>query len=277
MPIAGGIHLALSRGKKANCSVVQIFTKNQMRWESPPLQDREVEIFLREKRNFFRVFAHSSYLLNLASPDSTLFKKSVSSLAEEMKRCEKLGITMLVLHPGSHRGRGEKFGIERISTGLKETYSIVGDTNVSILLETMAGQGDTLGYKFEHLRDIIAKTGELENLIGVCLDTCHIFSAGYNFTDEKSYARLKEEISKTVGLNRIKVIHLNDSKTELGSRRDRHEHIGQGKIGVKGFYFIITDPDLRNIPMNLETPKGKEFEEDRENLAVLRKLRSSTL
>ncbi len=277
MPIAGGIHLSLYRGKKANCSVVQIFTKNQMQWKSPPLRDREVEIFLKEKKNFFEVFAHSSYLLNLASPDDNLFKKSINSLAEDIKRCEKLGISMLVLHPGSHRGKGEKFGIERLATGLIETYQIVGNEKVSILLETMAGQGYTLGYKFEHLRDIIEKTGKLEKTLGVCLDTCHIFAAGYNFRDETNYARLKAQIKKTVGLNRIRAIHLNDSKTELGSNRDRHQHIGKGEIGPIGFKLIVTDPDFRNIPMNLETPKGKDFREDKENLRVLRTLRSSGL
>ncbi len=274
MPIAGGIHLALERGEKANCRVVQIFTKNQMQWATPPLRDREVETFLGDKINFFAVFAHSSYLLNLASPDNTLFNRSVNALAEDINRCKRLGIDMIVLHPGSHRGKGERFGIERVALGLKAVYDRVGDTKVSVLLETMAGQGATLGDRLEHLRDILDKIGELNKTIGVCLDTCHIFSAGYDFRTSESYNRLKQLIDNTFGLSKIRVIHLNDSKKPMGSHIDRHEHIGKGEIGPRGFQLFLTDPDFKDIPMCLETPKGKDLSEDITNLSFLRQLRS---
>lgn len=274
MSIAGSIDLALDRGKKAECSVVQIFTKNQAQWASRPLTDAEIESFRLKKQNFFSVFAHSSYLINLASPDSVLLSKSVNALAEELKRCSVLGINKLVLHPGSYIRGTETEGIHRIAKALKKVFDIFTEGDVTILLETTAGQGTAIGYRFEHLRDILAETYSYGEQIGICIDTCHIFAAGYNFSTPVLYDRLKKYFNATVGLSKLGAIHINDSKKALGSRVDRHEHIGRGMIGLESFRSILTDPDLRNIPMSLETPKGKDMEEDRINLSLLRRLRA---
>ncbi len=273
MSIAGGVHLALERGKQTGCNVVQIFTKNQTRWSSPPLKEDTAEKFLRLKENFFSVFAHASYLINLASPDIDLSLKSIDALIDEMARCGKLGITMLVVHPGSYTTGTETEGIRRIAESLIEVYDRSENQEVSILLETTAGQGTSIGYKFEHLRDILAETEKYSCKIGICIDTCHIFAAGYNFSDLSLYNRLTDKFNNIVGLTKLRAVHLNDSKKTCGSRIDRHEHIGKGMIGLNGFKHLLTDSRLRNIPMCLETPKGKDMHEDAVNLAVLRSLR----
>ncbi len=272
MSIAGGVHRALERGLSAGCNVVQIFTKNQTRWSSPPLKDEDVEKFLKLKLKFFSVFAHASYLINLASPDNELYLKSVNNLTEELRRCQALGINMIILHPGFHKGSGEKEGIRRIARGIKDVYNHAVLDDVEILLETTSGQGTALGSRFEHLRDIIADLPD-DYKIGACLDTCHIFSAGYDIRDESSYSRTWIEFDLKIGLSRLKAIHLNDSKKDLGSARDRHEHIGKGKIGLSGFRLLVTDARFRLVPMSLETPKGPDLKEDRINLSVLRSLR----
>lgn len=274
MSIAGGIDRALDRGKKSECSVVQIFTKNQSQWAARPLDDVEIERFRSLKQKFFSVFAHSSYLINLASPDTILSAKSIRALADELKRCSTLEIGKLVVHPGSYITGNETDGVHRIAASIKKVFDIFTEGNVAILLETTAGQGTSLGYRFEHLRDILAETEQYSELLGICIDTCHIFAAGYNFSTPSLYNELKKHFISTVGLSKLGAIHINDSKKGLGSRIDRHEHIGKGMIGLESFRNILTDPDLRNIPMCLETPKGKDMEEDRTNLSVLRELRS---
>jgi len=275
MSIAGGVDLALDRGRKAECSVVQIFTKNQTQWNSRPLNETAVERFRFLKHSFFSVFAHASYLINLASPAPDLSAKSAAALADEIKRCSRLGIDRLVVHPGSFITGDEAGGIHRIAESLKRAFDLSAECHVSILLETTAGQGTSIGYRFEHLRDILAEAEQYSGLLGVCIDTCHIFAAGYNFSTPSLYDELKEDFILKIGLSRLGAVHINDSKRGLGSRIDRHEHIGRGMIGLESFKSILTDPDLHSIPMCLETPKGKEMEEDRKNLCVLRGLRSN--
>ncbi len=274
MPIAGGIQLSLERGKRATCSVVQIFTRNQMQWKAPPLKEEEVEAFKRMKKSFFSVYAHASYLINLASPEDELYHKSIDALVLELERCRTLELPLLVIHPGSHRGSGETSGIERIARAIREAYDRFSESTVTLLLETTSGQGNIIGYRFEHLRDIIASSGEVSDNIGICIDTCHIFAAGYPFSTPDEYERLIATVARTVGIERVMAIHTNDSVEDLGSHRDRHQHIGKGKIGLDAFRNILTDPFFGRIPMNLETPKGKDMREDIDNLSLLRKLRS---
>lgn len=274
MSIAGGVYKALERGKYIGCNVVQIFTKNQTRWSSPPLKAEDIELFIKLKPHFFSVFAHASYLINLASPDRAVYRKSVNNLAEELMRCHSLRITMLVLHPGSHMGDGESKGIMRVVQGIQASYAQSRAYEVEILLETTSGQGTSLGSRFEHLRDIMGELVSRKYNIDICLDTCHIFSAGYDIRDPESYTRTWQEFDARLGMPRLKAIHLNDSKRGPGSRIDRHEHIGQGEIGLQGFKLILNDPALSSIPMSLETPKGPDLKDDIENLSLLRSLRS---
>ena len=273
MSIAGGIHKALERGRSAGCHAVQIFTKNQTRWACPPLKHQEVEIFHSLKSEFYSVFVHASYLINLASPDEELFFKSVRSLAVELDRCRILGLKLLILHPGFSKEDDKANGIRRIIRGLEAAYDQSDTAEVEILLETMSGQGSVLGSRFEELREIMGELKADGYPAGICLDTCHIFSAGYDLREPESYHSTWAEFEEKLGLSSLKVIHLNDSKGELGSHIDRHEHIGQGKIGLKGFELMVSDPRLKNIPMSLETPKGPGLEEDIKNLNLLRSLR----
>ena len=273
MSIQGGVQKALDRGESIGCNVVQIFTQNQLRWQSTSIPDQDAQMFLRKKRLFFSVLAHGSYLVNPASPGSELYEKSVLALEQEMRRCKRLRIDFLIIHPGNHRTSGIVAGINRIA----ETLQRLGDKhlleNTQILLETTAGQGSAIGGRFEELRDIFALTGDFQSSIGICLDTCHIFAAGYDIRKSSSYTKVMEVFDEVIGLSKLKAIHLNDSREELGSRRDRHEHIGKGKIGIEGFRCITTDPRLMQIPMCLETPKDKNMSEDVQNLALLRSLR----
>jgi deoxyribonuclease-4 len=192
-------------------------------------------------------------------------------LITELERCEALEVPWLVLHPGSHVGSGEKAGLERVAQGLGEVHAATPGFRARILLETTAGQGDSLGHTFEQLARIIELTPQGERL-GVCLDTCHVFAAGYELRTVEGYAAMMEAFDKAIGLQRLKALHLNDSKGELGERKDRHEHIGKGHIGLEGFRNVVNDPRLAGLPGLLETPKGDDLEEDRENLRVLRSL-----
>lgn len=268
MSIAGGAHRALERGRSIGCQAVQIFTRNQLRWHAPPLKEEEILLFRESKSRFLAVFAHTAYLINLASPDRTIFHKSVAGLAEELRRCRALGIELLVMHPGSHMGRGLSKGMRRLAQGVKTAYEAVEASGVTLALETTSGRGATLGGRFEHLRDLL---GLLECPCGVCLDTCHVFSAGYELRDEPGYERTFQDFERTVSLANLRAIHLNDSLGELGSGVDRHAQIGQGKIGLSGFRLLVRDRRLRRIPAVLETPKGPDLREDVENLAVLRR------
>jgi deoxyribonuclease-4 len=271
--IAGGLYKAFDRAQSAGCKAVQIFVKPNRQWAVKPLTEEDVVRFKvkAEETGIQPIVGHASYLLNLATPDKALWTKSRDMLSVELKRCEVLGVPYLVLHPGSHVGAGEEAGLTRVAQALGEVHAATPGFRASVLLETTAGQGSGLGHSFEHLAWLMAHTPEGERL-GVCLDTCHVFAAGYELRTPEGYAATMEEFDQIVGLEQLKAIHLNDSKGDLGSRKDRHEHIGQGHIGLDGFRHILNDPRLAGLPGLLETPKGKGLYEDRENLAVLRSL-----
>jgi len=282
MSIAGGVHRAIERARSVDATALQIFVKSARQWRAKPLERREVEAFRREARASglaSHTLAHASYLINLASPEDGLWRRSIEALRDELERCERLGVPSLVLHPGSHGERGEEAGIERVAHALdlaldpssakKSASTSSGSTK--ILLETTAGQGASLGYRFEHLGAILGKARRPDRL-GVCFDTCHVLAAGYEFRDRRSYRSTFAELDATVGLSRVAAVHLNDSKQALGSRRDRHEHIGRGEVGLEAFRLILNDRRFRAVPMVLETPKGADLAEDRENLTVLRQM-----
>jgi deoxyribonuclease-4 len=272
MSIAGGIHLAMERGARAGCRTLQIFLKNSNRWDAKPLTDQDRELYRRAQREsgIHPVVAHSSYLINLASPDKRLYRKSLDAFMAEMERAHFLGIPYLVLHPGAHMGSGAESGIGRVSDALKEAVDAAGPS-VSILVENTAGQGSCLGHRLEHLASILEKTGRADR-VGICLDTCHLFAAGYDIRTQQAYRATLREFERLVGMDKIKVLHLNDSRKDLGSRVDRHAHIGQGFVGLEAFRCLVNDRRFAGVPKILETPKGPDLAEDRMNLATLRSL-----
>lgn len=274
MSIAGGVHLSLERGLSIGCHAVQLFVKSNNQWKARRLTEEEITLFKKLRRKFRANFllAHTSYLINLASPDPAILKKSRKSMLEEMKRSETLGIPYLVLHPGSHRGAGEQQGIRTIAESLNFVLSRTGGSRLKILLETTAGQGNTIGHTFEQLAGIIEGV-EDDKRIGICYDTCHSFAAGYDLRTHRAYNKTFRAFDRILGLERLMAFHLNDSLKELGSRRDRHTHIGKGELGLAAFSLLVNDGRFLNRPMVLETPKGPDMEEDITNLAVLRGLR----
>ncbi len=278
MSIAGGVHRALERGREAGCGVVQIFTRNQTKWRSPPLKAPDVERFRQLKPSFRAVFAHSSYLLNLAGPDHNPHARAIEGLAEELCRCAALDLDRLVLHPGYHLGAGAPAGIERAASGMAEAArraaDALGRPPARILLESTAGQGSALGRSFVELRGLLDALDGCGVGAGLCLDTCHLFAAGYPIHEPDGFDRTLGELEHLIGLARVGAVHLNDSTGGLGSHRDRHAHIGEGRIGLQGFRLFLNEPRLRDVPMCLETPKGENLDEDRRNLAVLRSLRA---
>ena len=268
LSISGGMHNAVTAAKKLGLDTVQVFTKNQQQWAAPPLADDAVCRWKGEcdRLKFTQTVSHDSYLINLASQDPALWAKSVDAFAEELRRCVALGIPFLVTHPGAHLGAGEDVGLASVARALDEVHARLpaGGTTITCL-EITAGQGSSLGYKLEHLAAIIERVKAPERL-GVCLDTAHLFAAGYDFRGRK-YAGFRKQLAATVGVDRVKVLHLNDSKKDLGSRVDRHEHIGRGTIGLDGFRPIVRDEAFRAVPKILETAKGKD-EQGREWDAV---------
>ena len=274
MSIAGGLAEAFARGRAAGCDAIQVFTKNNSQWRARPLGEREVEAFraAEHRSGISPVLAHTSYLINVASPDRMLFRKSVEALCLEAERAESLGISSLVLHPGAHLGRGIEEGLKRVAEALDILHARLPDARLRILLEGTAGQGTALGVRFEELAAIFALVAHPGRL-GVCLDTCHLFAAGYEIRTAEGYRETLRAFEATVGLSRLKAIHLNDSKGERGSRVDRHEHIGKGRIGREGFRHFVRDRRLDGIPMILETPKDDDpLRADRRNLRLLRTL-----
>ncbi len=272
--VAGGLYKAFERMKRIGGEALQIFTRNQRQWKATPLGQEEIDSFrkmlLRHGTPF--VASHSSYLINLGTWKEELAKRSVKALSEELQRCFLLGIPWIVIHPGSHGGRGVDEGIANIVTNLDSAIRLAGDDNqVGILLETVAGQGTSIGGKFEELAEIMDRS-DFGQRLGVCVDTCHIFAAGYDIREEDAYMETVDMLDEIIGLENVRLFHLNDSKKELGSKIDRHEHIGKGQIGLSGFANLLNDTRFRNHPMVLETPKGKEMLEDIENLKVLRSL-----
>jgi deoxyribonuclease IV len=271
--VAGGLYRAIERAVSVGCESLQLWTRNARRWTSPPLQVDEILRFrkARGESDIHPIVAHAAYLINIASPDPVLFRRSVDCLIGETERCESLGIPYLVLHPGAHTGAGMPEGLERAASGLRETGAALAGYRTRILLETTAGQGTALGGSFEDLALLMAQVGD-DCRLGICLDSCHAFAAGYELRTAEGYAQTMAEFDRLLGLDALKVIHLNDSKFARGSHRDRHEHIGEGHLGLDGFVHLLGDPRLEGLPGILETPKGEDLHEDRENLARLRAL-----
>lgn len=271
--IAGGVHTAFERGNRAGCRVLQVFTKNSNQWKAKPLRSEDIASYktAASKSNISFVMAHSSYLINLCAVDPVILQKSRDAYLEEIRRCDAFGIGYFNFHPGAHMGAGEAEGIEKIVESLNWIHAESPDCNVRSILETTAGQGSSIGHRFEELRAIIDGVEDRKRM-GVCIDTCHIFAAGYDIRTEQAYDETIEEFDGVVGLDRLIAIHANDSKKGLGSRVDRHEHIGKGAIGRNGFQFMMQDERLKRIPKILETPKGEDLKEDIMNLDVLRKL-----
>jgi len=250
---------------------MQIFVKNNMQWFARPLERAEITAFLRhaQRAQISAAFAHANYLINLAATNPQFHANSLRALAEELVRADQLELPFLVLHPGAHLGAGEELGLERIVASIDAVHAVLPKTKTRIALETTAGQGSTLGHTFEQIAHIIANVREPERLC-VCLDTAHVFAAGYDLETESATRKMFAHFEKTIGLDRLAALHLNDSKTARGSHVDRHEHIGKGKIGLPAFRFIMRDRRFRKIPKVLETPKGKELLEDVENMRTLR-------
>jgi len=273
MSIAGGPAKALERGHSIGCDAIQIFSRNANRWTSKDLTDEDVEAFAeaRASTGIYPVVAHSSYLINLASPDDALWARSVEALIVELERCRRLGVRHYVLHPGAHMDVGEEAGMERVAAGLRRAFEATADADVMVLLENTAGQGSALGTTFEQLA-WMGEHAAPSARVGVCFDTAHALAAGHEFRDAESYAAMWRRFDAGVGLERLRAIHLNDAKRDLGSHVDRHEHIGQGCVGLEAFRLLVNDPALRHVPMLLETPKGADMREDVENLARLRGL-----
>jgi len=270
--ISGGVYKAPERGEKLGCESIQIFSKNQMQWKAKPLTPGDSQKFKEElrKTHIKEVVIHDSYLINLGSPDEEKLKKSRDAFLDEMVRAEILGVKYLVFHPGSHMGKGEEIGLKLIAESLNILIDKAKEaSNVLLLLETTAGQGSNLGYKFEHLKFIMDQVEKKERL-GVCFDTAHAFEAGYDISTEEGYERTFKEFDNIIGLEKLKVFHLNDSKTPLGSHIDRHENIGEGMVGLKAFELLVNDERFKNHPMILETPGGEKYYEY--NLKVLRGL-----
>lgn len=271
MSVAGGLHLAIERGVQVGCDAIQIFTRNSNQWAAKPIGDEEALAFAsaRKRSGIGTVVAHDSYLINLASPDPALRRRSIDAFGRELDRCERLGLDALIAHPGAHVGSGEGHGVRRVARALDRVLRERPDGRVAVLLETTAGQGSSIGHRFEHLRDIIGGM-EASDRVGVCIDTCHIFAAGYDLRTPESYNDVMERLDRIVGLGKVRAFHLNDCKKDLGCRVDRHEHIGKGFIGLEGFRCLMNDPRFDSVPMFLETPKGPDCAEDRVNLALLR-------
>ena len=270
---SGGVSKSVELAERLNFTAMQIFTKNNNRWFQKPLEEKEIESFKTklEQSQIKFVVSHDSYLINLCAKDKTILGKSRIALLDELERCELLGIPHLNFHPGSHLGLGEEDGIKLIAESLNIVHQKTQYFKVSSMLETTAGQGTAIGYRFEQLQHIIELVEQKERMT-ICIDTAHVFAAGYDIKDPKNFKKVLKDFDEIIGLERLKCFHLNDSKKELGSRVDRHEHIGKGFIGMKGFSNIMNDKRLKNIPKILETPKGKEQLEDLENLKILRSL-----
>ncbi len=270
--IAGHIYESITRAQELGCNTMQIFSRDPKKWRRARLSLADIEEFKRRKAEsrLTPVFVHIPYLINLASPYSVLYKDSIRAYIDDILEAQALGADYIVTHMGSHKKSGEQKGLKRFILGLNRILDRTKKSNVSILLENTSGSGSWLGYKFEHQRQIIDAV-EQKNRIGICFDTCHGYSAGYDLATAEGLNQALGQLDKTVGLGRLKLIHLNDSKDSLNSRRDRHEHIGKGKIGLEGFSRIVNDRRLSDIPFILETPKDHE-DADKLNLTVVRGL-----
>jgi deoxyribonuclease-4 len=273
MSIAGGLHNAVAASVAHGCATVQLFTKNASQWEGKPISDDEARTFRRAVTDAGLQFptAHDSYLINLAAPDDALYQKSINAFADELRRAEALGLSYLVTHPGAHTGSGEDAGLARVIAALDEVHAHCAGFRVIVLLEITAGQGTSLGYRFEHLAAILDRVKDTSRL-GVCFDTCHAFAAGYGLTSEDEYVSTFDRFDELLGLEHLKLFHINDSVREFGSRVDRHAGLGLGEIGLEAFRRVVTDPRFGALPMILETPKKDDDgnEMDAANLDILR-------
>jgi deoxyribonuclease-4 len=273
MSVAGGLHNAVAASAAHGCETVQLFTKNANQWAGKPLADADVRTFRRalKQAKLRSAAAHDSYLINLAAPDDELFRKSIDAFTDELGRAEALGLAYLVTHPGAHTGSGEGAGIARVVAGLDEVHARCSGFKVKTLLETTAGMGTSLGHRFEHLAAMLEGVKEPARL-GVCLDTCHVFAAGYGLATDAEYDATFQRFDDVIGLSKLKMFHVNDSVKPLGSRVDRHAGLGRGEIGLNAFRRLVTDPRFRTRPMILETPKEDEDGNamDAVNLGILR-------
>ncbi|HZW38350.1 MAG TPA: deoxyribonuclease IV [Ignavibacteriaceae bacterium] len=268
--IRGGVSQAVDLANSLGFTAMQIFTKNNNRWAASPLMESEIEAFKTKLKSSTIKFvqAHDSYLINLCATDEQLQLKSLTAFIDEIDRCQQLDIPYLNFHPGSHCGLGEEVGIKEIANAINIAHEKTPDAKVSSMLELTAGQGSAVGYKFEHIRDIIDLI-EDKDRISVCIDTCHIFAAGYDLRSKEAFDKTIKHFDEVIGLDRLKCFHINDSKKGLGSKVDRHEHIGKGMIGLEGFENLMNDKRLKHIPKILETPKEKDMHEDIENINIL--------
>jgi deoxyribonuclease-4 len=272
---SGGVDKAPANGARIGCEAIQVFTKNQRQWKAKSLSKPEIENYRGEieKSPIQLAVSHDSYLINLASPEDNILKRSREAFDDEVERCEQLGVPYLIFHPGSHVGSGEKVGLKQIAENINDTLDKKPRYKTQLLLETTAGQGTNLGYRFEQLAEILEFIKEKDR-VGICVDSCHIFAAGYEIRTADAYRSTLKQLEEVIGLRKLRAFHLNDSKTPLGSRVDRHEHIGQGHIGIEAFRLIVNDERFQGLPMVIETP-GEE-EDFVRNLKVLKKLRTSS-
>ena len=271
LSVSGGPWKAVEEAIELEIRALQIFTKNASRWVQKPIDPKHVEKFHAavEEWGAHPLLSHDSYLINLASPKEELYQKSIAAFADELERAELLGLDFLVMHPGAHVGSGVEAGIERIAAGMREAFDRVPHVKTRVLLENTAGGGSTMGRSFEELRDLLAAIDTPERT-GTCIDTCHMFAAGYELRTEEGYQETMKQLDKVLGARRVFALHLNDSKGDLGSHLDRHMHIGDGLIGKKGFQFVMQDDRFAGIPKILETPKVEDM--DQQNLSLLEKL-----
>ncbi len=273
--IAGGYYRAAEKAYETGCNCVQLFTKNNNQWQGKPITPEEAAQFrsVMDNRGIRHPLAHDSYLINLASPDESLWRRSIEAFVEELHRAALLGIPYVVTHPGAYTSSDESQGIRRVIAALNEVHEQTAGLGVECLLETTAGQGTALGWRFEQLAAILDGLAEPDRA-GICFDTCHVFAAGYPLAPKKAYLATLREFDRLIGLKRIRAFHLNDSRRELGSRVDRHEHIGRGKLGREPFRLLLADRRFRRVPMYLETPKGQRGDTDWDiiNLRILRRM-----
>ena len=273
MSVSGGLSSAFERAKSIGINTMQVFTKNQNRWEQKPAAPEEIARWFaaQQATGIGPVVSHAAYLINMGSPDEALWSRSVNAMIDELTRAEQLGILGVVVHPGAHMGAGEEAGIARIVAALDRAHAATARYRTLTLLEATAGQGSSLGYRFEQLQAMRGGAAEPDR-VAFCFDTCHVFAAGYDIRTPETYTATVSEFGRVLGLDRLKCFHFNDSKKGLGARVDRHDAIGTGMLGLAPFGFILNDPRFAGTPMILETPKSEDMHEDVENLRVLRGL-----
>lgn len=270
--VAGGVDKAPGNAKSFDIRAIQIFTKNQRQWKAKPIDPKEVERWFAElkKHHIIHTVSHDSYLINLCAPDREKRAKSIDAMTDELERAEMLGLSHVIAHPGSHLKEGEPWGIKTIAESLDEVHTRLPGYKVKIALENTAGQGTNLGYRFAQIGEMVRQTREHERL-AVCFDTCHATSGGYDLSTDNGYEQTWDEFDREIGLDRLQVFHLNDTKKPLGSRVDRHDQIGEGLLGLEPFRRLLNDPRFIDVPGILETPEGENgYAQDLQRLRSLR-------